>query len=86
VHLEFDPTQQKTDSYKRRLNYVYLDGELINETMLANGYAKEYTFKVPYQMRDQFLSAQQDAQDGQLGLRDPSICPENALKTGEQLS
>jgi endonuclease YncB( thermonuclease family) len=82
VHLEFDPTQNKADSYKRRLKYVYLDDELLNETLLSNGYAKEYTFKVPYQLRDRFLSAQQEAQDEQLGLWNPSLCPENALQTG----
>jgi endonuclease YncB( thermonuclease family) len=48
------------------LNYVYLDGQLINEAMLKNGYAKEYTFKTPYELREQFLSAQQEAQEGEL--------------------
>jgi len=86
VHLEFDPTQQKTDSYKRRLNYVYLDDQLINEMMLAQGYAKEYTFKTPYQYRAEFLSAQQEAQDDLLGLRNPTVCPENALQTGKNLT
>jgi micrococcal nuclease len=62
LHLVFDPTQAKTDSYKRLLVYVYTDDALINEKILAQGFAKEYTFKTPYQQRDVFLEAQQEAQ------------------------
>jgi len=35
VSLAFDPTQAKTDAYKRLLVYVYADDELVNEKMLA---------------------------------------------------
>lgn len=85
VVLEYDPTQNKTDSYKRWLNYVYLEDLLINEEMLSQWYAKEYTFKVPYLMRERFLLAQTQAQEEQLGLWDTVHCPENAL-TGKQMT
>jgi len=85
VSLEYDSTQNKTDSYKRRLNYVYLDDLLINEEMLLRGYAKEYTFKVPYLMRARFLLAQTQAQEEGAGFWNIAHCPENAL-TGKQMT
>lgn len=84
VRLEFDPTQNKTDSYKRWLNYVYVDDLLVNREMINNGYAKEYTFKVPYTERSLFLDAQQSAQSESLGLWDSIVCPENVAQTGKQ--
>lgn len=86
IQVSLDPTQQKKDSYKRRLFYLYLDGELINQQMVAEGYAKEYTFKVPYTQRPNFLSAQTSAQEDVLGLWDPNNCPENAVRTGAEIT
>ncbi|MEI7562802.1 MAG: thermonuclease family protein [bacterium] len=35
LRLTFDPSQAKTDAYKRRLVYVYADDLLTNEEMLS---------------------------------------------------
>ena len=83
LRLVFDPTQQKSDAYKRRLVYVYVDDFLVNKEMLAQWFAKEYTFKTPYQQRDLFVLAQQDAQEKQKGLWNLESCPENIF-TGQQ--
>jgi micrococcal nuclease len=61
VRLEYDPTQQQVDSYGRLLAYVYLGDTLVNEKMLADGYAKEYTYKADYQQQSAFQSAEQQA-------------------------
>lgn len=61
VRLETDKTQWLNDRYNRQLRYVWLDGDLINLRMVANGYAREYTFNAPYKYQQQFLNAQKTA-------------------------
>jgi endonuclease YncB( thermonuclease family) len=61
IRLEYDFTQQQVDSYGRLLAYVYLGDVLVNEKMLADGYAKEYTYKSDYQFQSSFQSAEQFA-------------------------
>jgi micrococcal nuclease len=63
VRLEYDPTQQQVDSYGRLLAYVYLGDTLVNEQILLDGYAKEYTYKTDYQFQSAFQTAQQSAKE-----------------------
>jgi micrococcal nuclease len=75
VLLENDPSQQDRDVYDRLLRYVWFpDGRLFNLQMVAEGYAYEYTYSVPYKYQAQFKQAQQDAQTRQLGLWSPQTC------------
>jgi len=75
VTLELDPSQGERDKYGRLLAYVWLpDGRNFGETMLAEGYAYEYTYDEPYLYRDQFLAAQQSAMDAGLGLWAAEAC------------
>jgi micrococcal nuclease len=69
VHLVSDNTQTDRDSYGRLLRYVWRDdGIFVNEQVIAEGYAREYTFKKKYQYQEQFRVSQADAQDGNKGL------------------
>lgn len=69
VALEHDPTQGDRDKYNRRLRYVILEnGEILNEKLILDGYAFEYTYQVPYLYQQQFKNAQQIAQNDQRGL------------------
>jgi micrococcal nuclease len=61
VRLEYDESQQSVDSYGRLLAYVYLGDTLINEKILLDGFAKEYTYKSDYQQQSSFQSAEQQA-------------------------
>lgn len=61
VLLQFDDTQEQKDIYGRMLAYVYLDGVLINQKMIEEGYAKEYTFKTPYRYQSSFRDAEASA-------------------------
>ena len=75
VYLEYDPTQGKTDRYGRVLAYVWLpDGTLVNEAMIADGYAYEYTYDVPYRYRDRFDTAEAEARDDERGLWAAGVC------------
>ncbi|MDD2536905.1 MAG: thermonuclease family protein [Candidatus Absconditabacteria bacterium] len=74
VRLEYDATQQQVDSYGRLLAYVYLDEVLVNEKMLLDGYAKEYTYKSAYQKQSDFQSAESSAKSSAKGLWSSATC------------
>ncbi len=70
-----DPTQSERDKYKRLLAYVYLpDGTLLNETMITDGYAFEYTYNIPYEFQTEFKDSEKQAREKGLGLWDKSKC------------
>jgi micrococcal nuclease len=55
VALEADPSQDDKDRYGRLLRYVWLsDGRLFNQEMVAQGYAFEYTYDLPYKYQAEF--------------------------------
>ena len=83
VQLSFEEEQASTDRYGRLLAYVSLDGALINEELIAKGYAREYTYKQDYTQQENFKKAEQQAQSNQLGMRNQNHCP-NLLKQEEE--
>ncbi len=72
VRIETDPTQDMYDAYQRLLAYVFLSGSttpvLVNEYLIAQGYAREYTFKKPYVYQLAFQSAEAEARALKKGL------------------
>ena len=74
ITFKFDSSQDQRDMYDRLLAYVFLGDQNINQTMIEDGYAKEYTFKTTYSYQSQFRQAQKSAQDQQVGLRNESTC------------
>lgn len=84
IELSFDKGQENTDRYGRLLAYVSLDGKLINEELIRNGYAKEYTYKQSYEKQEAFKKAEYEAKNEQLGIRDPKNCPDPSLKDEEK--
>jgi micrococcal nuclease len=75
VYLEQDSSQGDYDKYNRLLSYIWMsDGRLFNQVMIAEGYAFEYTYNLPYNYQTQFKDAQRNAQDQQIGLWSPNTC------------
>lgn len=75
VLLKDDPSQADKDKYKRLLRYVFLaDGTHINKTLIAEGFAYEYTYDDPYKYQSEFKQAQQDAQRDKRGLWADGAC------------
>lgn len=74
VALEADPTQSNRDKYDRLLRYVYLDGEDVGLSVIANGYGHEYTYNIPYQKQTEYQNAEKTASAQNLGLWSPSTC------------
>ncbi len=75
VILESDATQGDTDKYGRLLRFVFLsDGTNVNLTMIAQGFAHEYTYNLPYKYQSEFKQAESDARNGGKGLWSASTC------------
>jgi micrococcal nuclease len=66
VQLEKDVSE--TDRYGRLLRYVYLDGVMINEQLVAEGYAMSSTYPPDVKYQARFVAAQQAAQAADKGL------------------
>lgn len=71
-----DSTQDDKDKYNRLLRYVHLDdGTFINQKMIEEGYAFEYTYNVAYKYQGEFKEAQKQAEAKKLGLWADNACP-----------
>ncbi len=76
VYLETDPGQDTIDKYGRTLAYVWTaSGRLFNLDMIADGYAFEYTYDLPYRYQADFKTAEGDARTQSRGLWSPDACP-----------
>jgi micrococcal nuclease len=75
VWLEFDGSQGRLDKYGRTLAYVWMaDGRLFEQVMIADGYAHEYTYALPYRYQDAFIAAERAARTASRGLWSPTTC------------
>jgi micrococcal nuclease len=75
VYLEMDPSQGDTDRFGRTLAHVWLtDGRLFGETMIADGYAHEYTYDLPYEHQAAYRAAARRARAADVGLWHPDAC------------
>jgi micrococcal nuclease len=69
VIIKIDKTQSILDKYGRVLAYVYgKDGSFINEYLLKEGYAHEYTYGKPYQLKKEFKKLEKEASKNKKGL------------------
>jgi micrococcal nuclease len=66
IQLEFDV--ERMDRYDRTLAYVWLDGQLFDEMIVADGYAMVATFPPNVKYVDLLLAAQRAARDDARGL------------------
>lgn len=75
VYLEEDPSQDSIDQYGRILRFAWFsDGRMFNLQMIAEGYAFEYTYNMPYKYQREFMAAEQEADRASRGLWSPQTC------------
>ena len=75
MYLETDPSQDTVDKYGRTLAYVWTaSGRLFNLDMIAEGYAHEYTYDLPYRYQQDFRTAEDNARTQERGMWSPSAC------------
>ena len=70
VQLEKDATE--TDLFSNLLRYVYAGGEMVNMSLLANGYATMAEFPPDFQYQAEFLVAEKSAKSSLRGIWSPS--------------
>lgn len=75
VQLEADLTQGERDKYQRLLRYVFLENGInFNQFMIVQGFAHEYTYRVPYKYQLEFKQAERQAREKKLGLWADDAC------------
>ncbi len=85
--LEFDLSQDKFDKYDRLLAYVFIKESgiypnnvlFLNEKMIKEGYAYEYTYNIPYKYQIEFKDLERWSRKYEVGLWAANTC--NGLKT-----
>lgn len=65
--LELQRDKEDVDMYKRKLRYLFYNGELINQKILENGFANTY-YLSGLKYENTFLQAEQDAKNNNLGI------------------
>ncbi len=80
--VEMEKDVSETDQYGRLLRYVYIDGQMVNESLVSEGYARVATYPPDAKNKDLFLAAEQDARDNRRGLwGDACACEGETLST-----
>ena len=75
VRLLIDKTQVDRDKDDRLLRYVEReDGLDVGLELLKGGFAKEYSYYVSYQRKDQYVTVEADARTASAGLWSPVTC------------
>ena len=68
VEIEYENSSEKTDKYGRTLAYVFVDGKLIEEGIVKNGYANVKYIKKDYKYYDQLIKAEEYAIKNKKGI------------------
>ena len=74
IEIELDETQGEFDTYNRMLAYVRVNGTNINQKMIEDWFAWEYTYNKAYQYQKEFQLAEEQANKNQKGLWSSLAC------------
>ena len=74
ITIEFDDSQEDIDVYWRMLVYIFLEGENINNKMIEEWYAYEYTYNKPYKYIETFKQSEIEAKNTEIGLWNINTC------------
>lgn len=76
VRLDSNPNREKLDKYRRYLFYAYRDdGLFVNEFLVGNGFAREYTYGRAYSFQAQFKKLEETAKSKGKGMWAKGVCP-----------
>lgn len=70
IELEYDSNSDKYDKYGRLLAWVFVDGKLLQESLVTNGYAKVAYLYADYKYIDKLQQAQEKASMNSKGIWD----------------
>jgi micrococcal nuclease len=81
VTIAADASQDDVDKYGRSLRFITLpDGSDYGRAMIADGYAHEYTYDVPYAKQAEYRAAEKEASTAKRGLWAADTCAGNTTK------
>jgi micrococcal nuclease len=80
VTLEKDVSE--TDRYGRLLRYVWVDGQMVNAVLVAEGYARTYTYPPDVKYAHLFLQLEREAREASRGLW--GACPAPFAPAGQR--
>lgn len=79
VKLEVDSSQGERDKYGRLLAYVFrTDNLFVNQKLIDEGFAYEYTYNLPYKYQAEFKTAEVEARTNKRGLWALDACAEGS--------
>ena len=84
VRLEFDITQWKKDKYGRILSYVFIDWMNINNLLIKDGFALEYTYNKKYKYQKIFKKSEIEAKNKKIWIWNKNYCIEKWFKKIEE--
>lgn len=65
---------EEADQYDRLLRYVYIESEMANARLVANGYATAYTYPPNVRWSELLVQLQREARENDRGLWSPETC------------
>lgn len=68
IVLEYDKNSTKEDKYGRRLAWIFVDGELLQEKLIRKGYAKVAYLYGDYQYTEKLKKVEKKAKEEKLGV------------------
>ena len=68
IEIEFDPNSHKQDKYDRYLAWIFVDGELLQEKIIENGYAEINYIYGDYKYLDDLKKTEQEAKEHKKGI------------------
>ncbi len=81
VQLETDVSDR--DRFGRLLRYIYIDGEMVNELLVREGYANASTFPPDVKYQERFLAAETAARQAEAGLWSACVDEEPLASPGD---
>lgn len=76
LELEYDDASDKEDKYGRLLAWVFVDGKLLQEELIKNGYAKVAYLYDDYKYTEKLKSVQEKASANNIGVWDTEALEE----------
>ncbi|MFC1700382.1 thermonuclease family protein [Patescibacteria group bacterium] len=73
-YIEIEKDVSERDTYDRLLRYVWLNGELINEKLVREGYALASSYPPDIKYQDRINIAEREAREVLRGFWSPSTC------------
>lgn len=84
IKLEYEPNIERKDKFDRVQAWVFVDGVLLQDDLVKNGYAKVLLVEDNYTYKDILVSSQTEARNKKLGIWKEDEVPQEENKEQEE--